>query len=187
MGRLGFLFLAFCLVGCGPRNPHVLIETEQGDIRVEVFAQAAPVTAANFLRYVDEGRFAGAFFYRVVTMANQPKAVVSSLGAGPYNSVVLTRYRVTYVRSDGRNTPGVDVPFPFDGAANVQILIGQSTSFDITVVRQSAKLEPPLANMAFNGGEVVLSTIAEIDFFGTDVAGKAITVRGYLNITFGDF
>jgi hypothetical protein len=54
----------------------VLIETEQGDIRVEVFAQAAPVTAANFLRYVDEGRFAGAFFYRVVTMANQPENAV---------------------------------------------------------------------------------------------------------------
>jgi peptidyl-prolyl cis-trans isomerase A (cyclophilin A) len=50
----------------------VLIETERGDIQVEVFEEAAPMTAANFLRYVDEGRFAGAFFYRVVTMANQP-------------------------------------------------------------------------------------------------------------------
>jgi peptidyl-prolyl cis-trans isomerase A (cyclophilin A) len=71
-----FLALTFGLLGCGTRNPHVLIETEQGDIRVEVFAQAAPVTAANFLRYVDEGRFAGAFFYRVVTMANQPENAV---------------------------------------------------------------------------------------------------------------
>jgi peptidyl-prolyl cis-trans isomerase A (cyclophilin A) len=50
----------------------VLIETEVGDIVVEVFVDAAPATAANFLRYVDEGRFAGAFFYRVVTLANQP-------------------------------------------------------------------------------------------------------------------
>jgi peptidyl-prolyl cis-trans isomerase A (cyclophilin A) len=70
------LFLAFCLVGCAPQNPRVLIETEQGDIRIEVFAQTAPLTAANFLRYVDEGRFAGAFFYRVVTMANQPEDTV---------------------------------------------------------------------------------------------------------------
>ncbi len=72
MLRLGVLSLAFCLLGCGSQNPRVMIETEYGDIQVEVFEQAAPVTAANFLRYVDEGRFAGAFFYRVVTMGNQP-------------------------------------------------------------------------------------------------------------------
>jgi hypothetical protein len=81
----------------------------------------------------------------------------------------------------------VDVPFPFDGAANVQLPIGEQTSFNITVVRQSSKLESPLANLAYNGGEIVLANIAQIDFYGTDLAGKAITVRGYLNITFGDF
>jgi hypothetical protein len=122
-----------------------------------------------------------------VTLLNRPKAVVSALGPAQFQDVVLTRYRVTFIRSDGLNTPGVDVPFPFDGAANVQLPIGEQTSFNITVVRQSSKLESPLANLAYNGGEIVLANIAQIDFFGADVAGKAITVRGYLNITFGDF
>ena len=72
MLRLGALLLTFSQFACGPGNPRVLIETELGDIQVEVYEEAAPVTASNFLRYVDEGRFAGAHFYRVVTMANQP-------------------------------------------------------------------------------------------------------------------
>ena len=32
------------------------------------------------------------------------------------NFITITQYHVNFVRSDGRNTPGVDVPYPFDGA-----------------------------------------------------------------------
>ncbi len=53
-------------------NPRVALQTGQGEIVLEVFVREAPVTAANFLRYVDEGRFAGASFYRVVRADNQP-------------------------------------------------------------------------------------------------------------------
>ena len=35
----------------------------------------------------------------------------------PVNAVTVTRYHVDFKRSDGRNTPGVDVPYGFDGAA----------------------------------------------------------------------
>lgn len=50
----------------------VLLRTELGDIVIEVDVDRAPVTAANFLAYVDEDLFAGAHFYRVVRMDNQP-------------------------------------------------------------------------------------------------------------------
>ena len=53
-------------------NPRVALQTGQGEIVLEIFAREATATAANFLRYVDEGRFAGASFYRVVRMDNQP-------------------------------------------------------------------------------------------------------------------
>lgn len=53
-------------------NPRVQMTTDLGDILIEVFLEEAPTTAGNFLRYVDEGRFKGALFYRVVTMDNQP-------------------------------------------------------------------------------------------------------------------
>jgi peptidyl-prolyl cis-trans isomerase A (cyclophilin A) len=53
-------------------HPQVMLSTELGDIVVEVYLHKAPVTAANFLRYVDENRYREAQFYRVVTMDNQP-------------------------------------------------------------------------------------------------------------------
>lgn len=53
-------------------NPRVLIRTEKGDIVVDVDLARAPVTAANFLRYVDAGLYDGSTFHRTVTLANQP-------------------------------------------------------------------------------------------------------------------
>ncbi len=53
-------------------HPRVVMETELGNITVEVYLEATPVTVANFMRYVDEGRFEGATFYRVVRLDNQP-------------------------------------------------------------------------------------------------------------------
>ena len=52
----------------------------------------------------------------VVTMIAQPKSLTDPFSL--VNDIVFARYRVTYVRADGRNVPGVDVPFPFDGVAN---------------------------------------------------------------------
>ncbi len=54
----------------------VLIESETGVIEVEVDTERAPVTAANFLRYVDEGFYDGGRFHRTVTMGNQPDDAV---------------------------------------------------------------------------------------------------------------
>lgn len=105
-----------------------------------------------------------------------------------FNDVTFRTYRVTFVRSDGRNQPGVDVPFPFDGAANFTVVIGGGAStHTFILVRDQAKLEGPLRNLAFNGGAVVLSVIAEIEFFGTDGAGREISATAFLNVHFADF
>lgn len=48
------------------------IQTAAGDILLEVDAGRAPVTAANFLRYVDAGLYDGSTFFRVLTPDNQP-------------------------------------------------------------------------------------------------------------------
>jgi peptidyl-prolyl cis-trans isomerase A (cyclophilin A) len=50
----------------------VLFETDFGSIKLELYPEQAPLTVSNFLRYVDEKRFSGACFYRVVHMVNQP-------------------------------------------------------------------------------------------------------------------
>jgi peptidyl-prolyl cis-trans isomerase A (cyclophilin A) len=53
-------------------NPRVAIVTEFGTIEVEIAEQAAPITAANFLSYVDDGSFDNSVFYRTVLLDNQP-------------------------------------------------------------------------------------------------------------------
>jgi len=66
---------ALCgMVGWGfsAENPKVLIQTELGDITVEIYLKEAPITTANFMTYVDRSLFDGSTFYRVVTMDNQP-------------------------------------------------------------------------------------------------------------------
>ncbi|MDA1067342.1 MAG: peptidylprolyl isomerase [Verrucomicrobia bacterium] len=66
------LLVALVFVGCTKSNTHVQLVTYLGVITIAVYEEDAPVTAGNFLRYVDEHRFEGAYFYRVVTMLNQP-------------------------------------------------------------------------------------------------------------------
>lgn len=46
----------------------VILQTAQGNIVLEIEMQRAPVTAANFLRYVDARRFDGTEFYRAMRM-----------------------------------------------------------------------------------------------------------------------
>lgn len=47
-------------------NPTVLIETTSGEILVELFADKAPLTVENFLKYVDDGFYANTIFHRVI-------------------------------------------------------------------------------------------------------------------------
>jgi len=65
-------FFGATMWGLCAENPRVLIQTELGDITVEIYLTKAPVTAKNFLAYVDQGLFDDSVFYRVVTMDNQP-------------------------------------------------------------------------------------------------------------------
>lgn len=50
----------------------VNINTELGNIKAILFIKQAPVTCANFLKYVEMAGEWGGTFYRTVTMANQP-------------------------------------------------------------------------------------------------------------------
>jgi peptidyl-prolyl cis-trans isomerase A (cyclophilin A) len=75
--RLIAAFIAVAgLAHAGAGNPRVLLRTEAGDIVIEVDTARAPVTAANFLRYVDAGLYDGSTFHRTVTLANQPDNAV---------------------------------------------------------------------------------------------------------------
>lgn len=44
----------------------VILSTNYGEIKIELLAEEAPITVANFLQYVDDGFFDGTIFHRVI-------------------------------------------------------------------------------------------------------------------------
>lgn len=108
------------------------------------------------------------------------------------NFITVTRYRVEYIRSDGRNTPGVDVPFPFESALTFNVNEEDGGGGSFTIVRVQAKMEAPLMalrqpNGLPAGGAVAISTIARVTFYGTDQAGRAVSVTGQIGVNFADW
>ncbi len=106
-------------------------------------------------------------------------------GPGPVNAITITQYRVEYIRSDGRNTPGVDVPFPF--SSGVTTTIAGTGTVGFTLVRIQAKEEAPLRALRGGGGAFAISTVARITFFGHDQTGREVSVTGNLDVTFADW
>jgi hypothetical protein len=102
------------------------------------------------------------------------------------NAITVTRYHVEYKRSDGRNTPGVDVPYAFDGAATGTIG-SDGGSLTFVIVRAQAKLEAPLKALRNGGGAIVISTIAEVTFYGTDQNNNQVSVVGSITVNFADW
>ena len=139
----------------------------------------------------------------VATFFSDPARVQFSLGLkdpGPSTSpstptqnnfITVNRYHVRYTRSDGRNTEGVDVPYAFDGAFTVTV--SGDTTAGFILVRNQAKEEAPLKALACGtrglcgGNPVIISTIAEVTFYGHDQTGREVSVVGNIGVTFADF
>ncbi len=47
------------------KNPVVSMSTSMGDVRIEIFADRAPITAKNFLDYVNDKFYDGLIFHRI--------------------------------------------------------------------------------------------------------------------------
>ena len=75
----------FVLLLSGALNAEIVVlATRAGEIRIDVDTVRAPVTAANFLRYVRAGYYNQGVFHRIVTPANQPdkKVKIEVIQAG---------------------------------------------------------------------------------------------------------
>jgi hypothetical protein len=101
------------------------------------------------------------------------------------NKVTVNRYRVEYRRADGHNTPGVDVPFPFEAAATVTVTPNATSILIFEIVRHVAKAETPLVQLRGSTGAII-STIADVTFYGADAVGNDISATGSMLINFGD-
>lgn len=104
----------------------------------------------------------------------------------PTNFITVNRYHVQFIRSDGRNAPGVDVPYAFDGAITVTVTDG-GVSSGLTLVRAQAKQEAPLITLVGGGGAKAISTIAQVTFYGSDQAGRAVSAVANISVNFADW
>jgi len=116
-----------------------------------------------------------------------PGPVAAPTTPSPLNAVTLTRYRVVYKRSDGRNTQGVDVPYAFDGGMTITVPATGTAVSSFDIVKHTAKLEAPLLALRGFGGAQMINTLADLTFYGIDQAGNDVTVSGTISITFGNF
>ena len=70
MQRFAFLAMALSLLGTAAiqaaDNPVVVMDTSAGTIKIEMYANKAPITVKNFLGYVDDKFYDGTVFHRVI-------------------------------------------------------------------------------------------------------------------------
>lgn len=78
MKRILPVLISFTLVinAVSQKIPKCLIKTSLGDITVELYPGKAPITVANFLKYVDAHLYDSSSFFRAVRLDNQPNNLV---------------------------------------------------------------------------------------------------------------
>lgn len=121
-----------------------------GDITIEVHVAKAPITSANFLRYVDEGWYNEGRFHRTVrpeteTNTTHPIQVIQAgrrpapRGEGPsYPPVVLERTKETgLTHVDGAVSMARVAGRPDSAASDFFIAIGPQPSLDFGGARNT--------------------------------------------------
>ena len=123
----------------------VLIETEAGEIEAKLDTVHAPITAANFLKYVDAGLFDGGRFFRTVRPDNQVDkpvkiAVIQAAGSRDkraefFPPIPLERTSVTGLsHKDG--TLSMARSTPDTARDSFSICVGDQPSLDFGGARQ---------------------------------------------------
>jgi peptidyl-prolyl cis-trans isomerase A (cyclophilin A) len=139
-------------------NPRVVLETSAGRIVVDVEAAKAPVTARNFLRYVDAKRLDGISFYRTVKVQdhfgfvqfgiqNAAAKVYPPIKHEPTSQTGLTHQDGTL--SMARLAPG-------SARGEFTISVGAQPSFDADPARAGDNLGYAAFGRVVEGMDVVL-------------------------------
>lgn len=117
-----------------PATINVVLKTSLGDIMLAVETERAPITAGNFLRYVDQKRLDGSEFYRAMAVGDDgqygliqgglrgnPKRVLKSIAHEPTSVTGLSH--VNGAISMARGDPGT-------ATADFFVVIGDLVSLD---------------------------------------------------------
>lgn len=113
----------------------VVLETTMGDIIIALETVRAPVTAANFLRYVEEDRFDGVVFYRAMHLdwGDQPNGLIQG-GAqwDPDRILPQIAHEPTTVTGLSHTRGALSMAMGEPGTANgdFSIMLGNQTGLD---------------------------------------------------------
>ncbi len=115
-------------------NPKVAITTDHGVITAEIFQDKAPITAGNFLRYVDTKRYDDSQFYRAVRVPNAPDLGLIEGGVPNHPEHLLPPVKHEPTTQTGlSNTDGtlsLARFAPGTGQADFSIVVGDGTYLD---------------------------------------------------------
>ncbi len=139
VGVLGVVLAVAPRCGAGQDLPRVIMRTDLGEVEIEIDTVHAPITAANFLRYVDAGYYTPGRFHRTVTPDNQPNnevrieviqgGMVRGRGLTGFPPIPLERTNVTgLTHRDG--TISVARGRPDSGRSDFFICIGDQPELD---------------------------------------------------------
>jgi len=175
LGPAACVVMALALVSCGADY------VEQNDASVLLLLNS--VNDGKPL--ASDVRSAGGSIVNCTTIVSLQTQVKNPNNPGsPVESVILNRYDVSFTRSDGRAVEGVDVPYRFSGALTATVAIGETAQVSIDLVRQQAKLEPPLSNIT---GLQIVDMTATVTLYGETVSRKGVSASGAAAIRFADF
>jgi len=157
--------------------PRVKIDTTAGSFTVEVEVKKAPVTAANFLRYVDQKKLDGITFYRTCKVADKFGFVQFGTNGDPKRTLPPIKHEPTTITglkhlngtlSTARLEPGT-------ARGDFTISVGDQPSFDADPTRPDDATKTNLGYAAF--GRVVDGMDVVLKIFDAPIDPNA-TVRG---------
>lgn len=118
-----------------------------------------------------------------VTVSSRTKNP-SQTATSSVQDVRLTRYEVSYRRSDGRGVQGVDVPYSISGNMTATVAVGETLTFPVDLVRHQAKILPPLSNIT---GLQIVTMFADVTLNGATISGSEVSAQGSVQVTFADY
>jgi hypothetical protein len=105
-----------------------------------------------------------------------------------YQDIMVYQVDISYWRSDGNNVEGVDVPYAFSQPITQVVRIGSSQSLSFTLVRHTAKMEPPLIELQDLSKDKILRMFARVTIRSRDLGGHELApVTGDITIFFSNY
>jgi peptidyl-prolyl cis-trans isomerase A (cyclophilin A) len=138
-------------------NPRVAFETSAGRFVVEVEAGKAPITAKNFLRYVDQKRLDGITFYRTVKVQERFGFVQFGVQNAPAKMLPPIKHEPTSQTGVTHVDGAISMPRLAPGTARGEftISVGAQPSFDADPARPGDNLGYAAFGRVVEGMDVI--------------------------------